>query len=81
MKQVELIKVDPKPHVTEQEIYYNYDMSNPECHRVCWIDEHVEKGWIISLKGDDINKWVVKKVWNIEKEKIEINRTWHVGGL
>lgn len=80
MKQVELVKLSNKPLQMANGLFYGFLDNEPTCHRICWLDQDVTPGQIISLKGDD-TIWAVKQVWDVEKEKVEINRTWHVGGL
>lgn len=50
--------------------------------KICWldIDKRVKEGTILELKNIP-GYWYVKKIYEIELEHKEINRTWHVGGL
>lgn len=57
-------------------------MDRPCTKTVCWLDQielmH-ENGWC-RFKNDD-EQWFIKKVYDIELDKTEIKRNWHVGGL
>ncbi len=51
-------------------------------YMMTWIDmsKQFDVGSCISLKGDN-TRWIVERLYDVTKERGDINRDWHVGGL
>ena len=57
-------------------------LRNKNTKQILWLDRTKEfkEGSVISLKGET-ERWIVEKIYSIEKPKSTLNTRWHVGGL
>lgn len=49
-------------------------------NRICWLGNDISEGKTIRFQNEQVI-WNVKQVWDLQIEKGDINRGWHVGGL
>lgn len=86
IKQVELYGVDDwsiQQHAgydEPEDVSLKYRFNNKKM--ICWINDFdkVRVGSIVELVKVP-GFWHVEKIFDIEQDHKEINRTWHVGGL
>lgn len=57
-------------------------LERPGVKGVCWIDHINEEhtGYHLRFKNET-EWWKIRKVYELELDKGEIKRNWHVGGL
>lgn len=58
------------------------ELSRGNKRKICWVDvpDRVRVGWSITLKGVE-GWWTIEAIHNTIIDKMEINRSWHCGGL